>query len=454
MENVVLIPRVDPALIPHADPMALANMPPRVDPALIPHADPMVLANTPPRVDPALIPKAVAAVPAIPAATIAPTVPAITTAAHHTAGGMVVTSEPPSIPEPAPIAPVPVAQTQPVAPFQPGTEPFREVAPVPMRQRRVCDSFGRCSDPTLQAGPYYSDGATSMLSLPGNFWQGDFGRMLLSDTMNRAGGYAGLAAQQNAQMVNAVADMRNSVEWRNAWHRAREEGATAEAAVGIADNRVGMVNPDYVSAYATLLAPAADAARAQYAQDAYAQGAVLGDVGLGNNARLTTGQLPGAVQGVRQTEAGTVVDFGLGAGTEPASFLLPGVSAQGALHALGISSGLNNANIQQLVSAANLVGEQAASAAKSSNNTRDLIALQRLEADLAYKTRMLEIRQQQANTQAERVAAQNELTKAQQQLAEVRAARAKSGDASPSTANSTLPSGVFVAPSIPTPPRQ
>lgn len=446
MENVVLIPRVDPALIPHADPLALAKMPPRVDPALIP--------------------KAVVSAPVIPVTTSTPAVPAATTSAHHAAGGivvtsahhaaggMVVTSEPPSIPEPAPIAPVPVAQTQPVAPFQPGTEPFREIAPVPMRQRRVCDSFGRCTDPTFQAGPYYSDGATSMLSLPGNFWQGDFGRMLLSDTMNRAGGYAGLAAQQNAQMVNAVADMRNSVEWRNAWHRAREEGATAEAAVGIADNRVGMVNPDYVSAYATLLAPAADAARAQYAQDAYAQGAVLGDVGLGNAARLTTGQLPGAVQGVRQTEAGTVVDFGLGAGTEPASFLLPGVSAQGALHALGISSGLNNANIQQLVSAANQVGEQAASAAKSSNNTRDLIALQRLEADLAYKTRMLEIRQQQANTQAERVAAQNELTKAQQQLAEVRAARAKSGDASPSTANSTLPSGVFVAPSIPTPPRQ
>lgn len=444
MENVVLIPRVDPALIPHADPLALAKMPPRVDPALIP--------------------KAVVSAPVIPAATSATAVPAVTTSAHHAAGGIVVTSahhaaggmvvasEPPNIPEPAPGAPVPVAQTQPVAPFQPGTEPFREIAPVPMRQRRVCDSFGRCTDPTFQAGPYYSDGATSMLSLPGNFWQGDFGRMLLSDTMNRAGGYAGLAAQQNAQMVNAVADMRNSVEWRNAWHRAREEGATAEAAVGIADNRVGMVNPDYVSAYATLLAPAADAARAQYAQDAYAQGAVLGDVGLGNAARLTTGQLPGAVQGVRQTEAGTVVDFGLGAGTEPASFLLPGVSAQGALHALGISSGLNNANIQQLVSAANLVGEQAASAAKSSNNTRDLIALQRLEADLAYKTRMLEIRQQQANTQAERVAAQNELTKAQQQLAEVRAARAKSGDASPSTANNTLPSGVFVAPSIPTPP--
>lgn len=444
MENVVLIPRVDPALIPHADPLALAKMPPRVDPALIP--------------------KAVVSAPVIPAATSATAVPAVTTSAHHAAGGIVVTSahhaaggmvvasEPPNIPEPAPIAPVPVAQTQPVAPFQPGTEPFREIAPAPMRQRRVCDSFGRCTDPTFQAGPYYSDGATSMLSLPGNFWQGDFGRMLLSDTMNRAGGYAGLAAQQNAQMVNAVADMRNSVEWRNAWHRAREEGATAEAAVGIADNRVGMVNPDYVSAYATLLAPTADAARAQYAQDAYAQGAVLGDVGLGNNARLTTGQLPGAVQGVRQTEAGTVVDFGLGAGTEPASFLLPGVSAQGALHALGISSGLNNANIQQLVSAANLVGEQAASAAKSSNNTRDLIALQRLEADLAYKTRMLEIRQQQANTQAERVAAQNELTKAQQQLAEVRAARAKAGDTSPSTANSTLPSGVFVAPSIPTPP--
>lgn len=446
MENVVLIPRVDPALIPHADPLALAKMPPRVDPALIP--------------------KAVVSAPVIPVTTSTPAAPAATTSAHHAAGGIVVTSahhaaggmvvasEPPSIPEPAPIAPVPVAQTQPVAPFQPGTEPFREIAPVPMRQRRVCDSFGRCTDPTFQAGPYYSDGATSMLSLPGNFWQGDFGRMLLSDTMNRAGGYAGLAAQQNAQMVNAVADMRNSVEWRNAWHRAREEGATAEAAVGIADNRVGMVNPDYVSAYATLLAPAADAARAQYAQDAYAQGAVLGDVGLGNAARLTTGQLPGAVQGVRQTEAGTVVDFGLGAGTEPASFLLPGVSAQGALHALGISSGLNNANIQQLVSAANQVGEQAASATKSSNNTRDLIALQRLEADLAYKTRMLEIRQQQANTQAERVAAQNELTKAQQQLAEVRAARAKSGDASPSTANSTLPSGVFVAPSIPTPPRQ